>query len=178
MDEKLAQHDELLLELRNGKQILTATQHGIQDQESDQHLLLRNLHLSDSALKCMNIERLITYVLGMVKDDPQEVDVEVTADLNADIPEALCLSALLRNCNGVNTILVAGWVKKRVLSILVNSNSTHNFINELTMVETGYQFCYVQPIKVTIVDGNYVYCNFKCPQFTWKMGSKTFVEDL
>lgn len=30
MDEKLAQYDELLLELRNGQQTLTATQHGIQ----------------------------------------------------------------------------------------------------------------------------------------------------
>lgn len=59
------------------------------------------------------------------------------ADLGADIPEASCLSALSGNCNGVNTILVAGWVKKRALSILVDSGSTHSFINELTVVETG-----------------------------------------
>jgi len=102
----------------------------------------------------------------------------VPADLDTDIPEALCLSALSGNCNGVNTILVAGWVKKRALSILVDSGSTHSFINELTVVETGYQSCYVQPIRVTVADGNYVYCNSRCPQFTWKMGSKTFVEDL
>ncbi|KAH0757777.1 hypothetical protein KY290_021270 [Solanum tuberosum] len=58
-------------------------------------------------------------------DDPHEVYVEVTADCDVDIPKALCLSALLGNCNV----------------------------------------------------GEY-HLSCRCPKFTRKMGSKTFVEDL
>ncbi|KAH0658677.1 hypothetical protein KY285_027215 [Solanum tuberosum] len=76
----------------------------------------------------------------------------------------MCFSALSRSCNEVNTILVSGVVKKRSLSVLVDSGSTHNFINEVTVQETGYQAVYSTPIRVTIVDGNYV--------------GKTFKEDL
>ena len=46
------------------------------DQDLDQHILLRNLHLSYSDVKCMNIERLITSVLGVVKGMSQVIPVE------------------------------------------------------------------------------------------------------
>lgn len=95
-----------------------------------------------------------------------------------DIQEAVCFSALSGSCNEVNTILVNGVVKKRLLSVLVDSGSTHNFINEVTVQETGYQVVYSTHIRVIVVDGNYIYYSTSCPSFTWKIGGKTFKEDL
>ncbi|KAG5631282.1 hypothetical protein H5410_002999 [Solanum commersonii] len=78
-------------------------------------------------------------------DDSQEVDIKVTVDLDTNIPEALCLSALSGNYNGVNTILVAGWVKKRPTRF--NGLLRYAAVNRLTMVEIGCSVLCVQTIE-------------------------------
>ncbi|KAH0748996.1 hypothetical protein KY290_028228 [Solanum tuberosum] len=106
----------------------------------------------------------------------QTVEIEIAEGV--DIQEVVCFSALSGSCNEVNTILVSGVVKKRSLSVLIDSGSTHNFINEVIVQETDYQAVYSTPIRVTVVDGNYMYYSTSCPSFTWKIRGKTFKEDL
>ncbi|XP_075088158.1 uncharacterized protein LOC142170209 [Nicotiana tabacum] len=75
-------------------------------------------------------------------------------------------------------IEVSGIIKNRNLSVLVDSGSTHSFIDEQIVKETEYHPLYSTPIRVPIADDSYMYCSSTCPKFTWNMTGKTFKEDL
>ncbi|KAH0707377.1 hypothetical protein KY290_011930 [Solanum tuberosum] len=95
-----------------------------------------------------------------------------------EVMEAICLSALSGSNQEVNAILVKGSTKNRVLTVLIDSRSTHSFIDEQAVSETGYVAEYSSPMKVTIADGNYVMCHMSCLGFSWKIGGKLFKENL
>lgn len=50
--------------------------------------------------------------------------------------EAICLSALAGNNSGMNSMLVRGIRKNRSLIVLVDSGSTHSFIDEQAVKDT------------------------------------------
>lgn len=54
----------------------------------------------------------------------------------------------------------------------------HNFIDEQVVRETSYVAEYSPHMKVTIADGNYVMCHASCRGLSWKLGGKSFKEDL
>lgn len=56
--------------------------------------------------------------------------------------------------------------------------ATHSFIDEQTVRETGHHPVYSHLIRVTVADGNYVYCSSSCIDYTWQMRDKSFIEDL
>nr|XP_016438947.1 PREDICTED: uncharacterized protein LOC107764880 [Nicotiana tabacum] len=105
-------------------------------------------------------------------------NVMIEGDIQQEVLEAVCLSALSGNSSGVNSILVRGIIKHRNLTILVDSGSTHSFIVEQVVKDTGYVPHYSSPMKVTVADGNYVMCHTICIAFSWKMQGKPFKEDL
>jgi len=109
---------------------------------------------------------------------PEPPDLIIEGEIQHEVMEAICLSALSGSNQGVNAILVKGSVKNRVLAVLIDSGSTHSFIDEQAVSETGYVAEYSSPMKVTVVDGNYVMCHTSCPNFSWKMGGKSFKENL
>lgn len=113
-----------------------------------------------------------------LEDFPETSDVVIELDNPQEIQEEVCLSALSGNSKGVNSILVAGSVLNRKLSVLVDSGSTHSFIDEKMVHDSGYVVVYSTPMKVTVADGNYVMCYTVCAGFTWKMRGKTFQEYL
>ena len=75
------------------------------------------------------------------------------------------MSALFGNNQGVNSILVRGSVKNRTLDVLINSGSTHSFIDDKDVSDTGYVAEYGALMKVTVADGNYVMCHTTCMGF-------------
>ena len=89
----------------------------------------------------------------------------IEGEIEQEIQEVMCLSALSGGNRGVNSILVKGIVKNRNLVVLVDSRSTHSFIDEHTMKEIGYQPSYYAPVRVTVVVGNYVMCTSNCMGF-------------
>lgn len=52
-----------------------------------------------------------------------------------------------------NTIKVQGLVKKQVITILIDSGSTHNFIDPNTIKRLGYEEEHTTPMAVTVADG-------------------------
>ncbi|KAH0685512.1 hypothetical protein KY290_016997 [Solanum tuberosum] len=56
-------------------------------------------------------------------------DMIIEGEIQQEMQEAICLSALSGNHNGVNTILVKGIAKNRNLTVMVDSGSTHSFID-------------------------------------------------
>ncbi|XP_009786104.1 uncharacterized protein [Nicotiana sylvestris] len=79
---------------------------------------------------------------------------------------------------GVNTILVRGTIGNRKLPVLIDSGSTHSFIDATTIKESGYQAQPCPPVRVTVADGNYVMCTSICMSYQWKMQGRPFQENL
>lgn len=69
-------------------------------------------------------------------------------------------------------------VKKRQLTVLIDSGRTHSFIDEHIVKATGHQSSYCPLVRVTVVDSNYVMCTSHCKGFLWKMQGRSFLEDL
>lgn len=94
------------------------------------------------------------------------------------VQQVVCLNALTGHNQGENTILVGGTAKKRQLTILIYSGNTHSFIDEHTTKAAGYQPSPYPPVRVTVVDANYVMCTSHCKSFMWKMQGRSFAKDL
>ncbi|KAM3283214.1 hypothetical protein P3S67_026859 [Capsicum chacoense] len=109
---------------------------------------------------------------------PEPPDLIIEGEIQQEVLEAICLSSLSDNNQGVNSILVKGSVKNRTLAVLIDSGSTHSFIDEQAVSDTGYVAEYGAPKKVTVADGNYVMCHTTCTFFCWKIEGKPFKEDL
>ncbi|XP_070055402.1 uncharacterized protein [Nicotiana tomentosiformis] len=132
-------------------------------------------------------KKQLNYLFGEVEaalecpndsEGPSLADLIIEGGKEKVVQEAVCMSALSGNNQGVNSILVRGSVKNRNLALLVDFSSTHSFIDENTVKETGHQATYCPPVKVIVADGNYVMCTSHCKGFMWKMQGKPFKEDL
>lgn len=112
------------------------------------------------------------------QDENEPPDLMIEGVIEQEIQQAVCLNALTGHNKGENTILVGGTVKKRQLTILIDSGSTHSFIDEHAVQSTGHKASPCPPVRVTVADGNYVMCTSHCKGFLWKMQGRSFVEDL
>ena len=64
------------------------------------------------------------------------------------------------------TLKIVGNVKKRKLTILIDSCSTHSFLDCDIARELNCEVLETTPWIVTIVDGGRLQCNLKCPCFS------------
>ncbi|XP_060193304.1 uncharacterized protein LOC132622670 [Lycium barbarum] len=71
------------------------------------------------------------------------------ADKEQVMQEAVCMTALSGSNHGVNTILVKAAVKKRGLTVLIDSDNTHSFIDAQTVKDVGFVVAYTPPICYT-----------------------------
>lgn len=77
-----------------------------------------------------------------------------------------------------NTIKVKGLVNKQVLTILIDSGATHNFIDPSTVEQLGYVEELTNPVSVTVSDGNKLVSGSKCSKFKWLMRGNQFEAGL
>ncbi|KAH0764728.1 hypothetical protein KY285_000599 [Solanum tuberosum] len=87
-------------------------------------------------------------------------------------------SSSTKNTMGSNPIPTVTSELNRTLAVLIDSGSTHSFIDEQAVGDTGYVAEYSPHMKVTVADGDYVMCHTSSPGFSWKMEGKAFKEDL
>jgi len=67
---------------------------------------------------------------------------------------------------------------KKTIHILIDSGSTHNFLDVNLAKKLG---CKMEPIvvqAVTIADGNQLQCQYICRNFTWQMHGIEFLFDM
>lgn len=76
-------------------------------------------------------------------------EIIIKGEIEQEIQE-VCPTAHSGNHKGVNTILVKGIVKNKHLAILVDSGSTHNFIDENSLKATSYTVSYCPPVRVIV----------------------------
>ena len=64
------------------------------------------------------------------------------------------------------------------MMILINSRSTHNFLDEGTAQRLRCSLVNTQPLIVTIANGNKVMSRSACMGFCWEMQGEEFEADL
>ena len=73
----------------------------------------------------------------LVTEENEEITIEGIVE--QEVQQVVCLNALMGHNKGENTILVGGTFKKRDLTTLIDSKSTHNFIDKHTVTSSLYQ---------------------------------------
>ena len=74
-----------------------------------------------------------------VSELDENEDITIEGVVEQEVQQAVCLNTLTGHNMGENTILVRGTVKKRHLAILIDSGSTHSFIDKHTLAASGYK---------------------------------------
>ncbi|XP_077249994.1 uncharacterized protein LOC143889606 [Tasmannia lanceolata] len=73
---------------------------------------------------------------------------------------------------------VKGYTKHRPVSILIDSGSTHNFVDPRVAKRTGCKFETTLPLKVTVANGQQVRSDAVCKNFQWVMHGSEFCTDV
>ena len=69
---------------------------------------------------------------------------------------------------------VQGFVKKKKIIILIDTGSTHNFLNQEVVRRTGVETIETNPLTVFVVDGTKLVITTTCKGFKWEMQGVIF----
>ncbi|XP_060178154.1 uncharacterized protein LOC132608099 [Lycium barbarum] len=89
---------------------------------------------------------------------PEEEIIEGTISLNA-----------LSGTEVPNTISLRGEAKKNKLTLLVDSGSTHSFLDMETAKKVGCHIKEASTMRVTVANGGHLMSRYCCPNFKWKI---------
>ncbi|KAH6766795.1 hypothetical protein C2S52_017778 [Perilla frutescens var. hirtella] len=60
------------------------------------------------------------------------------------------------------------------ITVLIDTRSTHNFLDQMTSRRLDCNLECTNPLKVTVTNGEKLECNSRCPKLDWKMGKCRF----
>lgn len=61
---------------------------------------------------------------------------------------------------------VKGTAKKRTIHILIDSGTTHNFLDLSLAKGLGCKLNEIDPVDITVAHGNHIFCAYKCQTFS------------
>lgn len=94
-----------------------------------------------------------------------------------EVEGEISLHALMGNM-AKTTIKVLDFLKKRALTILIDSGSTHSFLDSETARNLSCLLVGTTPWVVTVADGSETINRAKYPKFAWKMNGYWFEVEL
>ncbi|KAL2905959.1 Transposon Ty3-I Gag-Pol polyprotein [Bienertia sinuspersici] len=95
----------------------------------------------------------------------------------SEISSCISINALSGSHN-FQTMRVNGVCNGKTLHILIDSGSTHNFL-DLSLAKTiGLDLETINPQAITVADGNHLACQNVCRNFTWKMQGTNYSSDM
>ena len=80
--------------------------------------------------------------------------------------------------NGYRTMRVTVFVRKRPLHILVDSGSTHNFLDVNVAKKLGCKLEKVGPMRVDVANGSSLSCVAECKGLAWTLQGTKFITDV
>uniref|UniRef100_A0A803N4P4 Retrotransposon gag domain-containing protein n=1 Tax=Chenopodium quinoa TaxID=63459 RepID=A0A803N4P4_CHEQI len=89
----------------------------------------------------------------------------------------LSVNALNGNQNR-HTIRGKGMVNERPFHVLIDSGSTHNFLDLILSKKLGCKIEFIPPQSVAVADGNSLKCQHVCKGFTWRIQNRVFLADM
>ncbi|XP_074283542.1 uncharacterized protein LOC141608089 [Silene latifolia] len=106
-------------------------------------------------------------------DDSHSFDNEFEVN---NVDPCISVNALAGN-QAFQTMRVIGYVGKKPLHILVDSGSTHNFLDLSLAKKMGLDLEKITPQAVTVADGNHLACQYVCKGFSWRLQNTEFKYD-
>ena len=113
--------------------------------------------------------------LNMALMDSEPIP-DTTTDLEKDPPQ-ISLHALLGHTIP-QTLRVLGHIQKQPVSVLIDSGSTHNFIQDRVMKQLGLNTQPAHSFQVLVGNGEQLQCAALCPQVPLLLGTHKFSVDL
>lgn len=101
--------------------------------------------------------------------------VTVTSD-QGDKPQ-LSVNAL-SGASAYQTMRVSGLHNKRLLQILIDSGSTHNFLDLELAKKLGCKLKSITPLPVTVANGTRLEALYICRSFLWQLQQTQFTSDV
>ncbi|XP_074318129.1 uncharacterized protein LOC141654920 [Silene latifolia] len=80
----------------------------------------------------------------------------------------------LHGSQSFQTMRVTGYMGRKPLHILIDSGSTHNFLDLDLARKLNLQINPISPQSVAVADGNHLACQHVCPNFQWKLQNTEF----
>jgi hypothetical protein len=119
------------------------------------------------------------YSLSVVEEEEvcQEEDVEVEEAFSREVTPHISLDAL-EGTVGLNTMKVNGKMEKTTVCILIDSGSTHNFLNSAVVRKLQYHLTPIKPMTVQAANGDKMVCKSMCKGLKWKMQGISFQTDV
>lgn len=126
-------------------------------------------------------KKLFSMEIRMIEgENIQDVSKEawVTPDLEEQ-PKLLQMSIhAVTGEKACETLKVTGYVGKTPILILVDSGSSHNFLDEKLAKELKCSTSSVKPFSVVVANRDKIGGMQKCPNFKWKMQGNSFSSDV
>jgi len=73
---------------------------------------------------------------------------------------------------------VTGRIKNTRLHILIDSRSTHNFLDLATAKRLHCDIRKIPPLQVVVANGQQLQCTAMCRNFAWSLLGETFTTDI
>ncbi|KAL5723121.1 hypothetical protein ACHQM5_006555 [Ranunculus cassubicifolius] len=112
--------------------------------------------------------------LSDTASDPAPSDSSAPA-IPAEV--AISLNALSGNVS-YQTLLLKGNVKNRNMTMLVDTGSTHNFLDTNTAKALGCVCSAIPTHQVLVAGGNHLICDKVCRNFSWEINGVKFSSDV
>lgn len=113
------------------------------------------------------------------RENDEEEEPEIWHDTKPPPEEELTISACATaGSPSCNTIKLKGKVNHHSVTILVDSGSTHNFVDPCTVERIGGLIEAIPPFSVVVDDGNRVKGSSKCSNLQWEVQGVQFISDL
>lgn len=109
-------------------------------------------------------------------DNIEEEEPEETMKVEVLTPH-LSLQAI-RGTTGCQTIKVWGKINRYPIFILIDSGSTHNFLNAGLVEKIGCPLTSIKPLEVEAANGGTMSCSSVCKNLQWKMQGVQFQADV
>jgi Retroviral aspartyl protease len=106
--------------------------------------------------------------------------VEIDQDnLNEELPEEAIVSMHATTNNPkVNTMKFKGYIGKTPITVLIDSESTHSFVNPAILRGQTCQLMDTHPMIVMVVNGEHMVTDSKCQALSFSIQGTPFTGDL
>lgn len=109
------------------------------------------------------------------EDELQEgEDSEIISEQDTGTEELQISVHALTGALSYRTMRIKGKVKKCTFTILIDSGSTHNFLDPVLAKRTGQNIKHINPLTVVVADGTKVFSKAMVEGFKWNMQGAEF----
>ncbi|KAG8379055.1 hypothetical protein BUALT_Bualt07G0048500 [Buddleja alternifolia] len=121
-------------------------------------------------------QRQVYMIMTQEKEEAYSLDIE-DIDTSIDSPHSedmtISINAISGNTN-INTLRIKGLVKNSSIHILIDSGSTHCFLDETVANQLGCTMEITNPMLISVADGNKIVSRTFCPNFSWEIQGTKF----